>query len=256
MDGTHATDAAQPNDPAQDRPESRVLVSPIADRAEWRMRMLEQAAEAGLDILHEVRRRALAHGAMPPAEAAETLAPEGDLGLVYPRIQRAIRQAVALHARLEAEFHVRAAEEAQRIAASSQSIVDLDIERKKQTVERAVKKAIASRAHNPNHRGKWDLFSDLDDRLEDFDDYDEDGERPIGAVVESICKAVGLQFDPALWEQEPWAIAEIKTKPAGSPYADWPTQDDWPDLDLDRNEGDGNDPYGLTEEASTGTGPP
>jgi hypothetical protein len=256
MDGTHAPHTAQSEDLEQDRPESRACVSGVADRAEWRMRMLEQATEAGLDILNEIRRRALAHASVS-AEAAQTLAPEGDLGLVYPRIQRAIRQAVALHERFETGFLVRqreAAEEAQRIAASSQSVVDFDIERKKQTVERAVKKAIGSRDHNPRYRERWDLFSDLDDRLEDFDDYDEDGDLPIGAIVESICKVLGLTFDPSLWEHEPWAIAEIKTKPAGSPYADWVTRDDWPDLDLDRDDED--DPYGLAEAPSSGTGPP
>ena len=257
MDGTHAPDAPQPDDPAQDRPESRACVSGVADKAEWRLRMLEQVAEAGLDILNEVRRRALAHGAVSSADGAQTLAPEGDLGLVYSRIQRAIRQALALHERFEAGFLVRqreAAEEAQRIAASSGSIVDFDTERKKQTVDRAVRKAIASRTHNPRYCEKWDLFSDLDDRLEDFDDYDEDGDRPIGAIVESICKAVGVTFDPALWEYEPWAIAEIKTKPAGSPYADWVTRDDWPDLNLDQDDED--DPYGLDEDNASGTGPP
>ena len=255
MVGTNATNVTQPDDPEQDRPESRACVSAIPDKTEWRLRMLEQAAEVGLDILHEVRRRALANGAMSPADAAQTLAPEGDLGLIYARIQRAIRQAVALHERFEAEFRVRereAATEAARLAAFPEAVVDLAVERKKQAVERAVKKAAASRAHNPRNREKWDLFGDLDDRLEDFDDYDEDGDSPIGAIVESICKVLGLTFDPALWEHEPWAIAEIKTKPAGSPYADWVTLDDWPDLDLDRDDED--DPYGLTEAA--GTGPP
>ena len=217
------------------------------------MRMLEQAAELGLDILHEVRRRALAHGAVSPAEAAQTLAPEGDLGLVYPRIQRAIRQAVALHARLEAEFHVRAAEEAQRIAAAPPAI-DPAAERRERAVKRAVTKAIERGDYDLNCRGDFNLLEDLDDRMDEFDDLDDDGQRPIGAVVESLCKVLGLQFDPALWEHEPWAIEEIKTKPAGSPYLAWPTQDDWPDPDLEQD--DGNDPFGLTEEASTRTGPP
>jgi hypothetical protein len=236
------------NDSEQDRPENCARISAIPDKTEWRMRMLEAAAEAGLDILHEIRRRALAHGVVSATEAPETLPPEGDLGLVYPRIQRAIRQAVALHARFEAEFRVHEredADEARRVAALPQPI-DLNTERKKATVRRAVKKAIDIGIYDPRDRESFDLFDDLDDRLEAFDDYD--SERPIGAIVENICNAVGLQFDPALWEHEPWAVAEAKTKPAGSPYANWPD----PDPEQDNED----DEFGLAEVKSTGTGPP
>jgi hypothetical protein len=61
---------------------------------------------------------------------------------------------------------------------------------------------------------------------------------------------MGLEFDPALWEHEPWAVAEIAEKPEGSPYAEWSTEpetanDDDPD---DPGADDEDDPYGLAEE--------
>jgi len=78
--------------------------------------------------------------------------------------------------------------------------------------------------------------------------------RPVGAIVEHICKVIGLKFDPLLWEYEPWAIKEIETKPAGSPYADWPRLEDWPDIDPDQ--GNEDDEYALDELSSSGTRPP
>src|SRR5579859_776515 len=59
----------------------------------WRMNFLEMTAEKGLDLLEEIRRRALA-----PVDDTK---PEPDLGLAYSRISRAIRQTVALHAKFE-----------------------------------------------------------------------------------------------------------------------------------------------------------
>lgn len=50
--------------------------------------------------------------------------------------------------------------------------------------------------------------------------------------MKRICKDLGLQVDPALWEDEPWAQDEIRLKPAGSPFVDYNPddgQDDPPD---------------------------
>lgn len=55
----------------------------------WRMRMLETAAERGLELLDEVRDR------------ARERVDEDDLGLTYSRISKAIRQSVMLHAKFE-----------------------------------------------------------------------------------------------------------------------------------------------------------
>jgi hypothetical protein len=84
------------------------------------------------------------------------------------------------------------------------------------------------------------------------DDYSDFGNLPVGAAVENICRVMGLEFDPALWEDEPWAVAEMAEKPEGSPYADWEpsapeTANDDTDPD-DPGEDDETDPYGLAEE--------
>jgi hypothetical protein len=70
-----------------------------------------------------------------------------------------------------------------------------------------------------------------------------DGNKPVGETVEGICNVLGLTFDPALWEDEPWAIEEAKAK--GSPPVDRPeTAND--------DEDDDADPFGI----AVGTGPP
>lgn len=95
-----------------------------------------------------------------------------------------------------------------------------------------------------------DLYVDLHERLDDYDDYSDLGRLPVGAVVENISRVMGLPFDPALWQDEPWAATEMAEKPEGSPYADWPppqTAND--DAEPDNAEPDDeNDPYGLAED--------
>ena len=72
-------------------------------------------------------------------------------------------------------------------------------------------------------------------------------------LVENICRVLGIEFDPALWEDEPWAVAEMAEKPEGSPFAEWrpsapeTASDDDTDAD-DLGADDEDDPYGLAEE--------
>lgn len=99
-----------------------------------------------------------------------------------------------------------------------------------------------------------DLYVDLHERLDDYDDYSDLGRLPVGAVVENICRVMGLPFDPALWQDEPWAATEMAEKPEGSPYADWPPEtanDDAEDgAEPGNDAGDeDHDPYGLANDA-------
>ena len=53
-------------------------------------------------------------------------------------------------------------------------------------------------------------------------------------------------FDPTLWQDEPWAIAEAKAKPPGSPFADRPDTANDDDADDEDDE----------PRTARGTGPP
>jgi RNA binding exosome subunit len=208
----------------------------------WRMRMLETAAERGLELLEEVGAR------------ARERADEGDLGLTYSRISKSIRQSVALHARLEeqagktdeqkaAEAAARTAVEARRVASAEK----LARGRKENAVRRAVTRAIDD--HTDDEDDRDTLYDDMNERLDDADELELDT-KPVGQIVAGICRAMRLPYDPALWEDEPWAIAETRDRAEGSPFARWRrTAND-----------DDDDPFGLAEtdddRPRRGVGPP
>ena len=212
----------------------------------WRMRMLEATAEHGLELLDEVRRRAL--------ERVD----EGDLGLTYSRISRSVRQCVALHAKLEEEAgktdEQKAAEAAAKQAAEAQRAASAEKRahaRKENAVRRAVGRAIDD--HTDDEDDRETLYGDMNERLDDADDLELD-RKPVGQIVAGICRAMRLPYDPALWEDEPWAIQETKEKAKGSPFAKWRR--------TANDDDEADDPYGLAETddnrpaRGSGTGPP
>jgi hypothetical protein len=135
-------------------------------------------------------------------QAVETAAePDRDLGLVFSRIARAVRQTIALEAKLaddrrkaEAETAEWRATETRRRAADRKTKVRLLVER--------VLNAEAEESDAEN------LFYDLGERLEtDYDDADF-ADRPIGELVQRICKDLGVALDLSIWQDEDWAIEE------------------------------------------------
>jgi hypothetical protein len=62
----------------------------------------------------------------------------------------------------------------------------------------------------------------LSERLKDFDDYADLGNRSIGEIIARICRDLGLKPDWWRWVDAAWAKQEMAEKPPGSPYADWP----------------------------------
>src|SRR6266702_3888438 len=268
MSPPDALNSASPlqDDPAQDR---RVALH------EWRMRALELNAERGLEMLDDLRLQSR-QGSY-----------EGDAALAYSRISKAICETVMLHAKFEEEANKtdeqRQVEAAAARAAEAQRAASAEAGRKahqKRQVKRAVKLAMdlefdAAEARGEQTADYADLYLDLRERLDDYDEYSDFGRLAVGAVVANICRVLGVEFDPALWEDEPWAAAEMAEKPEGSPYAEWersapetaPETANDDDADPDDAEPDGpgaddeDDPYGLAEEEDeprrrSGAGPP
>ena len=211
--------------------------------SQWRLRFVELAAESALTMLQKITENTV----------TERTDPQADGGLAYSRISKALRQALMLHAKFEEDSHKtsqeRAAEAAARQAGEAQRAAAIQAGAKahrKRQVEQAVK--IALDAELAEDEEKFDyggVYGELLERLDDYDDYSDFGNKPVGETVEGICKVLGLTFDPALWEDEPWAIAEAKAKAKGSPPVDRPeTANDDEDEDID--------PFGI----AVGTGPP
>jgi hypothetical protein len=209
--------------------------------------MMELAAESALAMLQKIS----------DDTVTERTEPQADGGLAYSRISKALRQALMLHARFEEDSYKtsqeRAAEAAARQAREAQRTAAIQAGAKahqKRAVVQAVK--IAMDAELAEDEEKFDyggVYSELLERLDDYDDYSDFGRKPVSEIVEGICKVLDLTFDPALWEDEPWAIEEAKAKLAAEHVADWPeTANDDED---DPQDGD-TDPFGI----ATGTGPP
>jgi hypothetical protein len=210
--------------------------------AQWRIRVMELAAESALTMLQKIT----------DDTVAERTDPQADAGLAYSRISKALRQALMLHAKFEedsyktqqeraAEAAAQQAREAQRAAAIQAGLKA----KQKRTVEQAVK--IAMDAELAEDEEKFDyggLYGELLERLDDYDDYSDFGNKPVSETIEGICKVLGLTFDPALWEDEPWAIEEARAKPVVE-RPDTANDDDNEDEDED-------DPFGI----AVGTGPP
>jgi hypothetical protein len=230
------------NVPAGDAPGSCARCeSEQGQFSQWRLRLLERAAESAVTVLEKITADVVAN----------EVPTEGDLGPTYASISKALRQALALHARFEddsyktqqekaAEAAARQAREAQRAAA----LLTSGKNHKKRQVEQAVKIAMDAELAEDEERFDYGgLYSELLERLDDFDDYSDFGRKPVSEIVAGICKVLGLKFDPSLWEDEPWAIAEAKA--ASTPA-------EWPDSANDDEDEDEADPFGI----AVGTGPP
>jgi hypothetical protein len=135
---------------------------------ERRLALLQELAEIGMSLVRGL--------------AAEPVSPE--VALTFARISRAVRQTVALEARLEQEAAgIRRAQGAQR----------------KHQAQRHVERILVAEASEADAD---DLLADLYERLADEDDCDF-ADKPLGEIVARICADLGVTFDPEVWQDEP-----------------------------------------------------
>ena len=157
----------------------------FSERAERHLRMLAELAEIGMELARQVGRQALDGGAEV----------DGDPGLKFARIARAVRQTVALEARLDSE--ARALEQQGAAArASREAAQRARVQQQKMRVKRLVEEAISGatgREADPDDAESLRL--DLDERLEDPDIEAELGWRPIGVIFAGICQDLGIKAD-------------------------------------------------------------
>jgi len=189
---------------------------PCEDRAARRLRVLQELAEIGMDLARALRQR-----------AAEQAAPEagGDVALAFSRIARAVRQTVALEARLDEDRQARderiAAEHAARQAELDRRDADGRLRGliRKEEVREIVERTIDCEARE---RGDGcdaeSLLADLDERLEDDDDYEDFARLPIGELVTRICRDLGVTPDPCFFEDGDWEAPALTPWPPGERY--------------------------------------
>ena len=158
------------------------------DRAEKRQALLGELAEIGMALARDL-----------PRQAAEPDADLDAIALKYARISRAVRQTLALEARFEQETLEWTTRAARRRG-----------ERRKRDVEQLVTRAIEAEF---SEAVAEHLIGELDERL--VYDLDEDyADAPIPILAAQICQALGVPFDPALWEE---ADASRSFSPPTSP---------------------------------------
>ncbi len=176
----------------------------MSERTERHLRMLAELAEIGMALARKVGRQALDEagaaaerdgGSGPGGTGPGGTGPGGDPGLVFARIARAVRQTVALEARLDAE--AQALEQQRATArASREAAQRARIQQQKERVKRLVEDAISGASDREADLADAEtLRLDLDERLEDPDVEAELGWRPIGAIFAGICQDLGIKAD-------------------------------------------------------------
>ena len=174
---------------------------PAADRAERHGRVLQELTDLGMRLARAVSAQ---------AADADPAAAHG-LALDFARIARAVRQAVALEARLADDRQAGLAERAQRREREAETLARHRTHRIETLVERAIDaEASGSEAES--------LYLDLQERLEDADDLAGFHDRPIPEIVARICKDLGVTPPEIHWDDADWGIAgeEAPPPPPGS----------------------------------------
>jgi hypothetical protein len=217
---------------------AKELPSPNPEAAERRarhLRILAELADIGMELVQQVRLQAL-----------EEDAPGGaDPVLAFTRLAKAVRQTVALEARVAAGGFdsVQPVSRASRSDPAARSRA----RQVKERVRRSVEEAIAFEAEGDDTE---DLLRDLHERLDDPAFEDEFDGQPIGIIVASICAALGVQanlkafsdaelgFTPESMRLAGLAIAKAAADvAAGVPVADGAGLPSW-----DKRAGTGLDP--------------
>jgi hypothetical protein len=217
---TPSTAASAPNDPAADRPESHVRPedSAAADIG-WKLAMLRELAECGMDMARDVRNQAVAEPA--PDQPAKAGGEREALALAFWRLSRAVRMTLALHTEMEENHRRQSEETAADRARRAAEARDKHRAYQRDKVERVAGATLDTKAGKDwNERERLD--DELRERLTDFDDYALCGQRSIGEIIVRICRDLGVTPDWARWVDADWARDEMATKPPGSPYAAWP----------------------------------
>jgi hypothetical protein len=188
-------DSSTQNDPSPDRAGSCARCERMAADDARDMEMLRELAALGMEMARAVQGQVMEQ----IAEGKQPSAGGGDPGLVFARIAKTVRQAIALKRKIAEEADAREhrtaeqhaaylAQQAGRAAQAKRSL----IEQRKERVQRGVERLIEQSASDSDYEN---LLEDLYDRL---DDYQADGELSRATVDEMIARiAADLGYVPA-----------------------------------------------------------
>jgi hypothetical protein len=206
-------DSASPNGCAQ-------CANP--DSAAHDIRMLAEFAEITLALAKAMGQQAL------DAVASNDTRTAGTCSVIVTRLGRALRQTLAYKRRIETQLEERARKivaeaSARRADKAGDDAFALNVRRieRKDMVRHAVEKVIdveIARQEEADEEPNEDLFSELYEKLDIYENFVDYAHDPIGGIAVKVCRDMGLSPDPALWENQPWAIAEIESQAKDSPF--------------------------------------
>ena len=197
------------------------------DAAERETRQLEGLAElAGMamSLARTVHRQVEARQGVDEVgpEAVQAL---GSLGTTYARVARTVRQTWALESRIaEARRKRLLGIEAGRAEAAKAAPTAADAEARAASGRNFTAMAVHSildeliEAEHDDDAAVDRLHNEAYEHLMDAKDDEAFSDRPIGEIVASIAKAIGLNPDWDAWRYEDWAEEDAEAKAWGSPY--------------------------------------
>ena len=215
----HPSAEPAPPDPSPDHAAScaRCAADPVTDKL---LARLDLMAEAGMDLVEDLRVRTLARtAAMIAHPEIEPTEPERDVGLMFDRLSRAIRLTTMMQVSLATERRNREqldkaaaapaapAEETKRAATAehAQKI------RKKAHAKRILDEEIIEHEER-DPRDAADLRETLETRFERNDEFADILHLPLGEIVARISWLLGLDPDWNDWKFELWAPDAARTK--------------------------------------------
>jgi hypothetical protein len=171
------------------------MIDPAPTSAQLRHAMLQELAEIGMELARDLRDQ-------------QKIEPRPDAGLVYARIARAVRQTLALQARLEAEAKV---ETVRTVRANADG--------KKAQVSHIITDLIED-DDDAGDAETVERLTSLYEHLADADDADF-ADKSIPEIVAQVCHDLGVPFDPERWD--PPASAYLpRVAAGGGPPAEEP----------------------------------
>jgi hypothetical protein len=180
--------------------------APAESRAERHLRLLQELAEIGMDIARAVRAEAVARDDAERAPSRVGAEP----GLTFSRIARAVRQTLALEARVAEDLETGRVEQASRRADAEQLIFRQRQDDIRDFVAQAVE-ADAVERQSPDADVER-LLDDLDERLEAGRYDDALADAPIAELVARICEDRGISPDWRIWDDQDWAIEYLQAR--------------------------------------------
>ena len=215
--------AAGPLPALPDSPAPDPAVERTRALREREIERLDRMAGAGMEMIEALV--AQAKGSGPQVV-------EGDVGLAFSRVTRAVRLAILLQEQLiEGQGAANAAADSASNDNPAEPAGEDEAELRPDNRERAVR-VLRRVARDHCRRGGFEVSAiarEAAERLNDDDIYGLVASRPVGELIALLCRDFGLEPDWDVLAGEAWAVAEIASGAEGSPFLDDELFEDGPE---------------------------